>query len=556
MLTMEVERLIERCRQGDAEALGELYSTYARRMRGVCRRYVGDEQTVDDVLHDAFVVIFTSFDRLRDARKAESWMMAIARNVASKYREQRERLALVPIEEAATTAEPAEAPSVRGVPLEELLRMVDGLPEGYGKVFRLSVFEGMTHKEIAAALGIEPHSSSSQLARAKRMLRKLIAGYGVVAMLLIVPVLLLTLWREKRSARPIPERPSPESPSNPAPQPLPQGRGAVASASAKSAESPTSPSKPISPQAPSRPVPLPLPQGREAVTFATSITFDSISIYSPPFGEKPGPGLEEPRDDSAWTTTLACSGVPSAGTSVVDNFMTMPSLTGLATRSVRIYNWADYTNYAIENAGKMDSVDATNMNRVALANAQNPWEPISETKHHERPRTWQLSLSKQLSNRWSLTTGLGYTYMKSTFEAGNDRTLIRRTQRLHYVDLPLSLTYRIAGDKRWAVYASGGIELDIPVSGRLTTQYLYNGTYPSENGDSLVVPTSHNSISAPWQWSVSAGVGLQYQLLPHVNVYFEPRLQYFIPTGDNAPETYRTEHPFDLTLPLGIRFTW
>ncbi len=49
-------------------------------MRGVCRRYISDEQTVEDVLHDAFVIIFTSFDRLRDVRRAEQWMMAITRN--------------------------------------------------------------------------------------------------------------------------------------------------------------------------------------------------------------------------------------------------------------------------------------------------------------------------------------------------------------------------------------------------------------------------------------------------------------------------------------------
>ena len=71
MFTMEITRLIERCRQGDADALGELYKAYAQQMRGVCRRYISDEQTVEDVLHDAFVIIFTSFDRpLRAAGRA------------------------------------------------------------------------------------------------------------------------------------------------------------------------------------------------------------------------------------------------------------------------------------------------------------------------------------------------------------------------------------------------------------------------------------------------------------------------------------------------------
>ena len=92
MFTMEIIRLIERCRQGDADALGELYKAYAHQMRGVCRRYISDEQTVEDVLHDAFVIIFTSFDMLCDVRRAEPWMTAITRNVASKCKDHLEAL--------------------------------------------------------------------------------------------------------------------------------------------------------------------------------------------------------------------------------------------------------------------------------------------------------------------------------------------------------------------------------------------------------------------------------------------------------------------------------
>lgn len=71
MLAMEITHLIERCRQGDEEALGELYKAYAPRMKGVCRRYFTDEPTVEDVLHDAFIIILTSFDKLSDVEKAE-----------------------------------------------------------------------------------------------------------------------------------------------------------------------------------------------------------------------------------------------------------------------------------------------------------------------------------------------------------------------------------------------------------------------------------------------------------------------------------------------------
>ena len=207
---MEITRLIERCRQGDADALGELYKAYARQMRSVCRRFISDEQTVEDVLHDAFVIIFTSFDRLRDVRRAEAWMMPITRNVALKCRNHLESLPTVSLDETneagmvATEDEEIgdnkSSQTVRGIPLSEVVRMMDRLPEGYGQVFRLSVFEGMSHKEIADMLGIEPHSSSSQLARAKKMLRKMMQQYWAAGLLLLLIPITFFLLRKGDTA--------------------------------------------------------------------------------------------------------------------------------------------------------------------------------------------------------------------------------------------------------------------------------------------------------------------------------------------------------------------
>ena len=61
---------------------------------------------------------------------------------------------LVPLEDAEQLQAPKVENEVRGVPLEDVMQLVDRLPEGYGQVFRLSVFEGLSHKEIADMLGI------------------------------------------------------------------------------------------------------------------------------------------------------------------------------------------------------------------------------------------------------------------------------------------------------------------------------------------------------------------------------------------------------------------
>jgi RNA polymerase sigma-70 factor (ECF subfamily) len=100
-------------------------------------------------------------------------MMSITRNVASKYKEHLTARPFLPLKEAEQLPMTEEKAEVRGAQLEDVLRLVERLPEGYGQVLRLSMFDGLSHKEIADMLGIEPHSSSSQLSRAKKMLRKM-----------------------------------------------------------------------------------------------------------------------------------------------------------------------------------------------------------------------------------------------------------------------------------------------------------------------------------------------------------------------------------------------
>ena len=559
---MEITRLIERCRQGDADALGELYKAYAQRMRGVCRRYIKDEQAVDDVLHDAFVIIFTSFDRLRDAGKAEAWMMAITRNVASKYKDHLISLSFAPLEEAESLVAPSEDTTVKGVPLEEVQKLIDRLPEGYAKVFRLSVFEGMSHKEIAAVLDIEPHSSSSQLTRAKKMLRKSLAQYWMLWLLpLLLPVVFYLYKSNNRAetGQPIAtkhdNRPAikmPASPNISADSITPTPQIAIVPIHRQMTDSVVPADTLLHPierdeHTDTMHIVRPLPDVRLNTDIQMAETTDTL------------PGMNDItpiKRKSPLSTMLAYAGVPSNGTSVIDNFLTVVDYaSGGQTRSMRIYNWGEYMDYVNNYASEMDSVDAMNMRRIAIANAGHPDAPLSERKYHEHPRTIELSLSYPISKCWSLTSGLSYTRMKSTFESDDGNMLTRRTQKLYYVGLPLKLRYTLLEKNRWQLYASGGIGLDIPVRGKETTQYLYIGPYQPERGDSLILPTTHARVKAPWQWSVNVGAGVQYQLLPHVNAYFEPRLQYYIPTGSPV-ETYRTEHPFDLSLPFGIRFTW
>ena len=569
MLTMEITRLIERCRQGDADALGELYKAYARQMRGVCRRYISDEQTVEDVLHDAFVIIFTSFDRLRDGRRAEAWMTAITRNVASKCKDHLEALPTVSLDEtseAELIATENEEKDVRGVPLGEVVRMIDQLPEGYGQVFRLSVFEGMSHKEIADMLGIEPHTSSSQLARAKKMLRKMIQQYWVAMLLLFLMPVTFFLFRKGDTAvkeeKPIvaKQKDMPKSPK----------------------ESPT--------ERPQEPVIVALPVHRttvmatEALQSVTVRVTDSISadtLSNLIAQEQTSPNatstdttksirrVDLPHDDIAelfpdksatninngkkWSLELAYAGqfdeqnryhqpfsykLTPAGDKMDGPTPTIPS---------SIDNWTDYAVYLANNPDAVNAQTRSVIMRIALNNANRPGEDkILRTSHHRMPVTWSLALKYRLSNRFGVESGLSYNRLASDFETGADGNTIREQQTIHYLGIPMKGIYHMYSGKRWSLYGSVGLTTEIPVRSTLHSDYYVDGPY--EGSDKT-------TFRSPWQFSTTFGTGLQYHLTPNLGFFVEPSLQYYLPTKSSI-ETYRTEHPFSFSLPLGIRLTW
>ena len=566
MFSMEVTRLIERCRQGDADALGDLYKAYAPKMRGVCRRYVSDEQTISDVLHDSFLIIFTSFDKLRDDRKAEAWMMSITRNVASKYKDHLAKMTFVSQEEAEHLQTSEGESEVRGVPLEDVLQFVNRLPEGYGQVFRLSVFEGMSHREIADLLGIEPHSSSSQLARAKKMLRMMMQQYWVaVLMLLLVPITFYlfrkgdtavkdekpVVAKQKDTTNESQKESQKEQPQEPVIVHLPYRTTFIAtdtlqSVIAQAVDSVTSDTL------------LNIIAQEQVVTDTIAAdTTKKIRREETPhfdiadlFPKKPTIGT---RRLQKWSIDLAyVGGFGEQNYNRPYGFTETPMIapTGEPPSPVTFENWSDYAAFLAEMPDDGSSHRRSVIMNIALNNAGDAagtgTDKIVRKSHHYMPVNFSLALKYRLNSRFALETGLSYSRLKSEFEMGSNGNTINEQQTIHYLGIPLKGTYNIFSRQVWSLYGSLGVTTEIPLYSPLNTSYYLHG---------LLEATDKTSIRAPWQWSLGTGLGLQYNVTPSIGLFAEPSLQYYIPTKSDI-ETYRTEHPFNFSLPIGIRFTW
>ena len=179
---MDERELAKRCARGDNEARRELYETYGSRLLALCRRYACDASEAEDLMQDAFVKIFRVIGRFRWTRPGSlySWMARVALNLAFDSAKKRRRLAreLVNVEALAETVEDDPGyEETMSVPAEVLQGMIAALPEGYRTVFTLYCIEELSHKEIAAMLGIKEKSCSANLARARAALATAIRAY-------------------------------------------------------------------------------------------------------------------------------------------------------------------------------------------------------------------------------------------------------------------------------------------------------------------------------------------------------------------------------------------
>ena len=165
--------------------MGQLYTAMHDELLAHCRKYAARDNTAEDLLHDAFLLIFSNIDKLRSPEKGHQWMHKVVKNVCLLYVQQQQNRTMVSIDEARDNVGGGE-PDI-AVAYDDILSAIDRLPQGYRQVFRLSVLEGMTHQQIAGLLGIEPHTSSSQLLRAKRQLRQLLKVLMAV-LLAVIPL--------------------------------------------------------------------------------------------------------------------------------------------------------------------------------------------------------------------------------------------------------------------------------------------------------------------------------------------------------------------------------
>lgn len=559
---------IDACKQGDRRALGELYAAYSRKLLGICRYYVKDESVVEDILHDAFIIIFSSISTLKDEAKLEGWMITIVRNLCLKHLQRAEgRENLLPLVNA--DALPDESHGTNGsMDLATLLDAIESLPNGHREVFKLAVLDGLSHKEIGELLGIAPHSSSSQLSRAKKLLRTMLTDYWLWLLLpVFIPVYLYLITRHGTEKISENQQMKVDSPKKEGGVMKDDGAG----------------SRAHDVEHAGRPVIHNRNSGgwgrtgednaaTEGVDWADSTVprssmstgIDSLQRHwmanvgvgdslfrlpTIPSGKLIASNeqiITKRKQKYPWTFGFGHSSNAATGSGLSTlNYLTVTDYAN-GGAAAKLYTWNDYMDYLQRNSALMDSAERANLKLIAEKNFQSDDHVLGEKAHHHRPVTFGFSLNKQLSPHWIFGTGLNYTGLKSDFTSEFNGATLKKTQKISYIGIPLRLTYRIWGKGRFNAYATGGVTFELPVHSSFKKKYIVTP-------DSSY--TLQRDIHPRNQWSVNLGVGVQYRLFKPFSLYLEPNMFYYFNNGSDL-ETYRTEHPFTFTVPFGLRLTW
>lgn len=151
--------------RGDLASFEQLVTRYERSVRSIARAFFADSHNCDDVTQEAFVAAFRGLRALREPERFGPWLMQITRRTATRVKEKESRRRLPGLPE-----EPAgREPETRS---QELLMLIERLPEQERLVITMRYFDGHSSQEIADATGIPTGTVTKRLSRAYERLRQ------------------------------------------------------------------------------------------------------------------------------------------------------------------------------------------------------------------------------------------------------------------------------------------------------------------------------------------------------------------------------------------------
>lgn len=175
---------------------------------------------------------------------------------------------------------------------------------------------------------------------------------------------------------------------------------------------------------------------------------------------------------------------------------------------------------------------------------------VNDSYTHKMPVKLGLTARYAFTNLLGIESGLTYSLLQSDIKRGSESTTgawSSSDQTLHYLGVPLNLTFNFLNTRYVNIYAAAGGMMEFGVKGSIkTTDHLNNS----------MTSTHQNAITPKGLlWSVNATAGVQVNVLPSLGIYVEPGMSHHF-KNDRQPRSSYTDKPTNFALGFGLRYTF
>lgn len=175
---------------------------------------------------------------------------------------------------------------------------------------------------------------------------------------------------------------------------------------------------------------------------------------------------------------------------------------------------------------------------------------VQEEYSHKIPVKVGLTARYNITGRLGVETGLTYSILSSSVKTGNSETgknWSTGSQTLHYLGIPLNISFNILNSRYVNIYVTGGGMMEKSISGSIKTDEYVDGKFAR---------TLKTNISPKGlQWSVNAAAGVQANILPQLGFFVEPGVSHHFKNSSRVRSIY-TDKPTDFSLGFGLRYSF
>ena len=169
---------------------------------------------------------------------------------------------------------------------------------------------------------------------------------------------------------------------------------------------------------------------------------------------------------------------------------------------------------------------------------------------HKMPVKIGASIRYDFNKFLGIESGLTYSFLSSDLKTGEESAVSswsKGVQSMHYLGIPLNLSFNIFSSRYFNAYITAGGLMEKCVRGSLKTDEYLDGKYHGSSSTAL--------RQKGLQWSVNGAAGIQVNILPQLGLYMEPGVSHHF-SNNSKVRTIYSDKPTDFSLSFGLRYTF